>query len=175
MPTDVSNEGENAEEKEDLGLGEYPSSNKIPDSFLDQEVEGSVPDHRERPSEAEVIQRLRELGVAVVRAKYEGGHDEAFYTLIELFDEEGVPMTGQEDVSSFLDRLGWHNGPEVTAVDRAHGGYFSGSGWRGRRYGGTVEMRLDTLETREVTTFAEVVKREDHEDAEWGSGPTADP
>lgn len=171
MPTDVSSEGESAEEKEDLGLGKYPSSNKIPDGVLDQEVEGSVPDHRKGPSEAEVIQRLRELGVAVVRAEYHGGSDDAVYEFIEVFDEEGMPMSGQEDVSEFLGELGWHNGPEVIAVDRAHGGCFSGSG-AGQMYGGTIEMRLDTLETREVNSYIKRAIHEDHAGADWSSGRT---
>lgn len=153
---------------EELAISTYPKDGKVADEDLTEHFP-DPPANFDRPHDGETIRRLRELGVAVIRASYTGGHDEAFYHLEGLFDEDGNRLEEEEDVKSFLDNIHQFSGPEVIAVDEAHGGHFSGAGI-GQEYGGTVEMRLDTLETREISTYAERRVRESHESAEWERG-----
>jgi len=151
---------------EDLAISTYPKEEKVPDDALTD----YFPDpHRDRPHDEDTIRRLRELGVAVIRASYTGGHDEAFYHLEGLFDEDGRRVEEDEEVASFLESVHRFCGPEQIAVDEAHGGTFTGAGI-GQEYGGTVEMRLDTLETREISSYSERRVQESNESAAWESG-----
>lgn len=156
---------------EELGISTYPKAGKVSDEELRQHFSDPLA-NSDRPHDADTIRRLRELGVAVIRASYRGGHDEAFYYLEGLFDQNGERLEEEAEVESFLESLHRFSGPEMIAVDRAHGGSFSGAGI-GQEYGGTVEMRLDTLETRETSTFHERRVEERNEGADWREGRSA--
>lgn len=168
MATDESTEKNSS--PEELKIEDYPSERAVPDEALEEQF--SDPYRDDQKHDGEVVRQLREMGVAVIRASYRGGHDEAYYDLVDLFDEEGRSVQGKEEIAAFLGDLGWSARPEVIAVDRAHGGSFSGAGV-GREYGGRVEMRLDTLETREISTYAYQRNQENHSTAEWEDGHSA--
>jgi hypothetical protein len=119
-----------------------------------------------KPDDADTIIALREAGVATIRAKYWGGHDRSNYDIIGLYDEEGIDITRSDEVKEVVEDLDYQESPEVVAVDQAMGGPFNGAG-AGQTYGGVIEMRLDTLETRKINEFYEEMHSHDHRDADW--------
>jgi hypothetical protein len=128
---------------------EPPVFDSYPDpNFIEA---ANVADHLEEEDDATSILELRNQGVAVIRAEYWGGHDEPNYELKALYDEDGNCLKGDKEVAEIVKSFGWQHGPEIIAVDEAMGGVFSGAGG-GQTYGGIIEMRLDTLETREVNS-----------------------
>jgi hypothetical protein len=124
----------------------------------------NVADHLEEEGDATSIIELRKQGVAVIRAEYWGGLDEPNYELKALYDKDGKCLKGDKEVAEIVKSFDWRHGPEIIAVDQAMGGLFSGAGG-GQTYGGIIEMRLDTLETREVNSYVEEINDEDHPEA----------
>lgn len=157
----------NGESPEDLRIQDYPKRGKVPDDQLKEKF--SDPYGDDRLHDGEIIRQLRAAGVAVIRAGYSGGHDEAYYDLVDLFDKGGRSIRSSEEVTQVIEDLPWHSKPETIAVDRAHGGSFSGAGI-GQEYGGTIEMRLDTLETRELSNYSYERHTQSRETSEWTTG-----
>lgn len=94
----------------------------------------------------DAIQEARELGGVLVVAGYRGGHDEGYYDFEGLYAADGteIPFNSQNK---------WGEHPlAILAVNKALG-YFSGAG-DGTDYGGTVHLRLDTLQAREVEEWS---------------------
>lgn len=134
----------------------YPAGNYVPAS--------EVSEHVPESGDGETIIQLRDQDVAVVQAHYWGGYDQPNYELDDLFSREGESMMGEVDMN-----FAHAHTPEVIAVDRAHGGHFSGAGV-GKEYGGHIQMRLDTLQTREVNSYQKETVHTSHENIHWGSG-----
>lgn len=146
-----------------MDLPEPPVLDPYPaDSWLPPE---EIPNHMYHEGDAETIMNLRKKNVAVIRAHYWGGYDQSNYDLTDLFDKDGGSLT--IDVSETYED--YRNQPAVVAVDKAMGGGFNGAGV-GREYGGHIEMRLDTLRTREINHYEEEIHHHPNHSSEWGSG-----
>lgn len=134
--------------------------NHIPDDAIEE--------HLCAKRDADLVRQLRALGIARIGASYRGGFDESFYELEGLFTADEEEADG-EQLKALLGELPYWQGPAVLAVDQHFGG-FSGAG-AGEEYGGTVEMRLDTLQTRETSSYYYAAVYDDHSESEWGHTP----
>lgn len=142
----------------------FPVSDYIPA----KEVESHLVHERETEKDAKTINRLREMGVAAIRGEYWGGFDQANYELKGLYNEDGESVENDPEISDFLDEeVEWRHRPAVIAVDQGFGGGFTGAGGGGGKYGGVIEMRLDTLETRKIDEFHETIEHDRSPDAPW--------
>lgn len=138
--------------------------------------DSGIPYWIEVPDEATqaLVERARAKGIHVLVANYRGGYDEAEIDCEGCYDAEGNPVEwtdGVEHEYSYpdgtthkwttpdCDELAWWT------VQRHFGG-FSGAG-DGNSYWGTVQLRLDTLETREVFTGYLREEETEIDDAAW--------
>ena len=133
-----------------------------PGYVADDEVEAALAPHA-WPGDAEAAILLRRAGVFVLQAGYSGGSDQGYYEVLELAGSSGEALSLQALGLSPFDGPAYQ--VASVAVDKHLGG-FSGSG-DGTDYGGTVEIRLDTLQTREVSTYAYVPFCDERPGAPW--------
>jgi hypothetical protein len=136
----------------------YPSPSYVEAASVERNIS--------KEDDAETIVALRDAGVATIRAKYWGGHDRSNYELVGLYDEDGIDITNDDEVQQVTEIFDYGQSPDVVAVDQAMGGPFNGAG-AGQIYGGVIEMRLDTLETRKINEFHEEMVSQNHESASW--------
>lgn len=131
--------------------------NFTPLSPEDPRYVNEEPEDFDYSSAWDVIQEIRKIGAVLVSVDYAGGSDEGFYHLNDIYDKNGYILTFPE---------GEDEEPLSELVVDKHFGYFSGAG-DGTDYGGTIIMRLDTLQTHESDEWTMEVKHYDPLPLDW--------